>query len=349
MGDGNDFISDPFKTGIKNPLDSIGIDLGIPSASELGQKLGVLPTYEQQETGSMDYSQWEAWERAYVAAHPSLVSAYDTGKIKWSPEEIFYGEGKINAWSKAGGTIYESEYAKWVEDWKANQLAANYALIEAGVPAYTLDPTPWDDLTVEDLAEQELLKQEYDVKYLAEQEALAAAEAAEAAAEAEALAQAQMEYDLEQIDQLAEYRMQSETLATTDVNQYVAELTEQYKLRGVTPGFTEDIVESLVNERFTEYWSQENEETLMGLLDTYISTGVDLPTISPRTWSSGGVTITNPTVRDTLGSNVGVQIGETTTFLGGGNATAKVVEEEEEEPVSAPILSGSKFPKTLLV
>lgn len=125
------------------------------------------------------------------------------------------------------------------------------------------------------------------------QETLAQQEA-DAAAEAEAqTAAAQQAYDVEQISNLATLRAQSEDLATTDAQKYMLRLEEQFRLRGVTAGFEEGFLEDTINQRFTEYWTAENENTLMSLVNQYMGK-VTMPEISSRVWSSGGTTIANP-------------------------------------------------------
>lgn len=125
------------------------------------------------------------------------------------------------------------------------------------------------------------------------QETLAQQEA-DAAATAEAnAAAAQQAYDVEQISNLATLRSQSEDLATSDAQQYMLRLEEQFRLRGVTAGFEEGFLEDTINQRFTEYWTAENENTLMSLVNQYMGQ-VTMPEISSRVWSSGGTTIENP-------------------------------------------------------
>lgn len=124
-----------------------------------------------------------------------------------------------------------------------------------------------------------------------ESQAAAAVAAAEAAAIEEAAAQ--QEYDVGKIEELSALRLQSEELATADVQEQMLMMEEQFRLRGITAGFEEDYEENAINERFTEYWSADNETTLMGLIDKYMGV-VEMPEISSRIWSSGGQTIANP-------------------------------------------------------
>lgn len=158
----------------------------------------------------------------------------------------------------------------------------------SGIPGGTTDATTTTDTTSETdyaTAFQDAITSWQET--LAQQEADAAA-----TAEANAAA-AQQAYDVEQISNLATLRSQSEDLAIADAQQYMLRLEEQFRLRGVTAGFEEGFLEDTINQRFTEYWTAENENTLMGLVNQYMGQ-VTMPEVSSRVWSSGGTTIANP-------------------------------------------------------
>lgn len=164
---------------------------------------------------------------------------------------------------------YERSYIKeqgaiqaGIEAEHQQMLEARDELIAGGIPAYTLDPTPWDEITT---ADQSIMNQ-LQVDYVTEQKRLEE----EAAAAAEALAKEEaIQADIDTMTELASLRNESETLATADVDEYILEKTQAMKLRGITPPFNDAVRDQLINTRFAEYWSTANEEQLRNLMSIY--------------------------------------------------------------------------------
>lgn len=317
-----------------------------------------------------DYTQWTAAERDYVTNNPDLQAAYDAGYITYSPSqlaeksEMILGVDPINvgglasqimgftkydyeALQKTGLTAetwanYEASYTKeqgaiqaGIEATHQQMLAEQQALIEAGIPAYTLDPTPWDETTEADRTEMQKLQ----VEYAAEQARL---EEEARLAEEEAAAEAAIQADLGTMTELAALRNQSETLATADVDEYIAEKTQQMKLRGITSPFTGEVREDLINTRFAEYWSTQNEQRLQELISQY-STEYGYPEISERVLGAAAesllpTTTTQATTTQVSDTDlVGALIGEASeaTLL-----TQSFLEEDIELLGSPTLLGG---------
>lgn len=248
-----------------------------------------------------DYSSWSPIERAYVESKPDLLAAYDAGLIPYSPSGYFndykpdYTSGGALLSPYAGTSApwwayFEgdklADFEAFGAEWEQGLIDSYNEMVEAGIPRSQLDPTPLDEIITpsdQDLMNQYLLEEE-----AAEQQRIAD----ELEAERVAAEQAAINADIERIYELAGLRSQSETLATADVDEYIANASQYLTMRGVVPGFTDDVREDLITNRFTEYWSVENEQQLMDLAGKYVDGGYDLPTISDRVWSRGGQTIT---------------------------------------------------------
>lgn len=277
---------------------------------------------------------WTPEEIAFVASKENLASLYERGKMKYSPEEIIE-----RGYSSAYFT--SEEYSTFVEEWHAEKLAENQELIDAGVPEYTLDPTPWDDeITTWDQKQMTLLQTAYEEEQTKIAELEARKEASRAAREA---ATEQRAINLERIEELATLRGQSEELAIEDVRDYINETSQQLKLRGITPAFTEETREELIQSRFTEYWSQENEQQLMDLAGEYIGENImneaaDLPTISDRVWRRGDIEIKPVSeIVETTEETSAI----TTTMLESVPTSIKSLLEEENELLGTTTLLGS--------
>lgn len=267
-------VNELYDTGIEVAEDAVG-DLW-PSASSKDSNLS-----------QIDYSTWSSDDLAFVKAHENILTMYQSGNLRASPTE-FYGGNLATLAEKTFG-VSKTDYESWIEQRHSALLAEQQPILD--VASYTgdysmYDPTPWDnELSASDLAWQS----EQTATWLGEQEAIAIAERE---VEIEAARLEQEGIDLEEFTNLASLRGQSEVLAQEDVKEYIAETSQQLKLRGVTPSFTDEQQEELVQGRFTEYWSQENETRLMELATQFQGrTDLDLPTISERVWSKGDTTI----------------------------------------------------------
>ena len=319
-----------------------------------------------------DFTTWSEAELAYLsqADMAALQQGYDTGQLHYSPS--VYAElntlyqnqnsaGSFNDYmnkffsiANRGFTKYDMQAMQqlgltsesWAE-WESNYFAVQEEeieeehqpmldlredLIELGVPAYTLDPTPWDEITVEDTTQMLELQVDYEQ---------AQKDEAEAEAEAEALIQS----DLSTMTELASLRKESEVLATADVDEYIAEKTEFLSLRGITSPFTSTVRNELIDTRFAEYWSTDNEQRLHELISQYGSDygypeisnrvlGAASESLIPTTTTSSTVSST-PSDTELIAAVTAGGASTTSTLL-----TSALLEDEELEVLGASTLLG---------
>lgn len=307
-----------------------------------------------------DYSKWTSAERAFVMDNPALMAAYDAGDIKYKPGQMIYALASVEELATAeelgeitneqmtqlyglrlfGGNlevwkheelfqgITPTVFREWTAEWKQDYMDTYNQMIALGYKKSELDPTPWDEETAADKE----LRQQYllDELATAEQEALAESERlqAEEEAAAQAAAQVQIDTDIDTMNKLASLRFNSETLATADVDEYIAKTSEYLKLRGVVPGFTDEVREELITSRFTDYWSQENEQNLVDLMTKYQGS-TELPDVSERVWSKGGRTLTPPSTLLTTVQTVLASSGNSTVA-----SLLSIYEEEDNKKLS---------------
>lgn len=243
-------------------------------------------------TGYADTASWDPWDVAFAASVPELAKMYDAGQLKWSPSELMYEpesvetegltiEDYLKDMLRQELGINKQDYYSFIGQWRTDQRAVNEFMIETGqAERYQLDPTPWDELTASDVEYQKVWYDIYEREKAREEENIASRQEYE---DAEAARIAQEEEDIATIGELAELRGTSETLAIEDVDEYIDTTTQRLKLRGVGTGFTSEVREQLINERMSEYWSEENETLLTDLLNQYADSDYELPTLSGRT------------------------------------------------------------------
>lgn len=313
-----------------------------------------------------DYSKWLPEERAFVLDNPNISSAYDAGKLPLSPKAMIYALADMSELQQAvaEGDVTKEQFEQiifghaigstrevwrkreyfegqspetfktFTAEWKQGLMEDYERQVALGINRSELDPTPWDDITSEDTEIMEgYLIEEMEAARAEQEEAQRQAEA-DLEAQRIAAEQAAIQTDIDTMYELAGLRSRSEQLATMDVQEYVANTSQYLQLRGVEPGFSEDVVEGLITNRFTEYWSLENEEKLMELASQYAGGEYELPTISNRVWAKGDVTV--PQVPDILES-----VDENTlTSLSIPMSVNLLSEEEDEEEYRKSILLG---------
>ena len=85
--------------------------------------------------------------------------------------------------------------------------------------------------------------------------------------EAALIRQRQLEGEQQELGELWGYRSQSEALAKRDVYGYLLDTSTEMALRGVKSPFTKEYQQDMLERRFGEYWSEENEARMMQLAE----------------------------------------------------------------------------------
>jgi hypothetical protein len=114
-------------------------------------------------------------------------------------------------------------------------------------------------------------------------------------------------------------RQRSETLAFDDIDDYLNTKLQAAALRGVSLPITEEYRSNLVSERFSDYWSEENELELSGYTEEFGALG---EAAIQRTGATIGSTVLTSEPRDSLYS--------TGTALTTGIPDASLLEIDEE-------------------
>lgn len=252
-----------------------------------------------------DYNTWEPWDIDFAASIEGLLDSYDNGLFPLSPEYLVNTSllreeletGNYSQMEKAfiafrsmdlrtQLNLSQAKYDKFVKDWKWDNSANERFRVESGlIPEYKADPTPWDGIiTDDDVIEQRRLFEIWKKDQAKQEKIDAATDWSTGLAENKEAYIDQAEKDIEAFRTLNDLKAKSKELASGDIDKFISTMSQRMKLRGAIPNFSDSTRQQLIDERFNEYWSVENEQMFNDLqeklwyVDDIDSTEIHIPT-----------------------------------------------------------------------